>query len=268
VRSSKPEPADAAEAPVPWRSPESAGAPAETAAPGSAAPGTAAPGTAAPGTAAPEVAVPAVAGNAAADGCTATGEHTVSGDLEASDEPDVSRKPGKADGWRRLRLPRHELLVPVFVAVVLIAAGAVLLAATSGLRGGPATANHALTDAGQTQAVAAAVSTDVTEIYSYSYTDIPATVDAARRVLTGQAATQYSELAPLLSNAVAEKLTVRTSVVRAGVSWLSGGTAQLLVFMNQTASRGGGKPTTVAAQLAITAQFSGRVWRITNIEAR
>jgi Mce-associated membrane protein len=163
---------------------------------------------------------------------------------------------------------RRRLVLPLVLAALLIVTGAGLLVAASGLGGDPAAANQALTNAGQTQAVIAAVSADVTDIYSYSYTDIPATVDVANRVLTGQAATQYRELAPLLSDAVTEKLTVRTSVVRAGVSSLSGGTAQLLIFMNQTATRSGGKPTTVAAQLVITARLVGGEWRITNIEAR
>lgn len=182
---------------------------------------------------------------------------------DEADVPDVDDAPPSAGTPRRRRL-----VLPLTLAVLLIAAGAVLLVEASGLRGDPAAANQALTNAGQTQAVIAAVSTDVTDIYSYSYTDIPATVDVANRVLTGQAAAQYSELAPLLRDAVTEKLTVRTSVVRAGVSSLSGGTAQLLIFMNQTATRSGGKPTTVAAQLVITARLVGGVWRITNIEAR
>ncbi|MBV9854155.1 MAG: hypothetical protein JOY82_06470 [Streptosporangiaceae bacterium] len=152
--------------------------------------------------------------------------------------------------------------------LVLAGVGAGLTAAAAQLRGGRAAVNRALTDPAATRQVIAAVSADVSEIYSYSYTGIGATERAAQRVLAGQAAAQYRELTPALQQAVGEQLTVVTRVDQAGVRWLSGGTAQLLVFMDQTATRGHNKGTSVPAQIAVTAQLIAGRWRITSIEAR
>lgn len=183
-------------------------------------------------------------------------------------------EPGIADGTSHLphspAVPRcPPSLVALFAAgLALVVAGAGLLAAAAGLRDSPAAANRALTDQPATSQVIAAVSADVTEIYSYSYTDVPRTVAAAARVLTGQAAAQYRELSPMLRDAVSQRLTVATRVVRAGVIALTGSTAQLLIFLDQMTARGDTKPTAVPAQLVVTAQLSGGRWRIASIEAR
>lgn len=187
----------------------------------------------------------------------------------ASAAPDASAAP-EAPSARRfpgLAVFRGPLALLV-ASLVLIGVGVGLTIAAAQLRGSQSAANRALTDSAATRQVIAAVSADVNGIYSYSYTDIGATEQAAQRVLAGQAAAQYHELFPMLREAASEQLTVVTRVQQAGVSWLSGGTAQLLVFMNQTATRGHSKGTSVPAQLAITARFSDRQWRITSIEAR
>jgi Mce-associated membrane protein len=182
--------------------------------------------------------------------------------------------PGIADGTSHLPrfplVPRCSLgLLALFAAsLVLVLAGAGLLVAAAGLRDSPAAANRALTDRAATSQVLDAVSADVSEIYSYSRTDIQATIAAAARVLTGQAAVQYRQLSPMLANAVRQRLTVATRVVRAGVISLTGDTARLLIFLDQTATRGDAKPTAVPAQLVVTARFSGGRWRIASIEAR
>jgi Mce-associated membrane protein len=154
--------------------------------------------------------------------------------------------------------------------VLLIAAGTALTAATVEVRHSPAASNRALTDATATRQVAAAVSSDLVQIFSYTYTNLRPTQLAARAVLAGTAARQYGELFPELHNAVGQKLSVTSKVSYAGVTRLSGGSAQLLVFMNQTATRGlaavGNTP--YHAQLAITAQLHDGRWRIVAIAAR
>jgi Mce-associated membrane protein len=159
-------------------------------------------------------------------------------------------------------------LTLLVASLVLIGVGVGLTIAAAQLRGSQSAVNRALTDPAATRQVIAAVSADVSDIYSYSYTDIGTTEQAAQRILAGQAAAQYHELFPMLREAASEQLTVVTRVEQAGVSRLSGNTAQLLVFMDQTATRGHDKGTSVPAQLAITARFSGGQWRITSIEAR
>jgi Mce-associated membrane protein len=159
-------------------------------------------------------------------------------------------------------------LALVAASLLLAATGAVLLVLTARLNGSPAAVNRALSDTAATRQVTAAVSAGVSEIYSYSYTDLAATLRAADRVLAGQAAAQYRQLAPELGQAVSERLTVITRVTAIGVSSLTPDAAQLLLFLDQTATRGAGKSSTVPAQLDVTARLSGGTWRITNIESR
>jgi Mce-associated membrane protein len=176
---------------------------------------------------------------------------------------------GRAVGAAWLRVSRG--LVALYAAsLVLTLAGAGLLAAAARLRGSPAAANHALTDTAATRRVIGVVSADLTKIFSYSYTDLPATERAARQVLAGPAAAQYDTLFPQLRGAVGQHLSLVTRVVHAGVTQLSADSAQLLVFLDQSATRGQATvgSTPYHAQLAIVAQFRAGRWRITGIEAR
>jgi Mce-associated membrane protein len=176
---------------------------------------------------------------------------------------------GRASGAAWLRGPRG--LAALFAAgLVLTLAGTGLLVAAAQLRGSPAAANQALTDPAATRRVIGVVSADLIKIFSYSYTDLPATERAARQVLAGPAAAQYETLLPQLRSAVGQHLSLVTRVVHAGVTQLSAASAQLLVFLDQSATRGQATvgSTPYHAQLAIVAQFRAGRWRITGIEAR
>jgi len=178
-------------------------------------------------------------------------------------------QPPRAPGRARLRASRG--LLALFAAgLVLVLAGAGLQVAAARLRGSPPAANQAVTNPAATRQVIGVISADVTKIFSYSYTDPSAAGRAARRMLAGPAAAQYFTLFPQLRNATGQHLSLVTRVVRAGVSQLSGSSAQLLVFLDQTATRGqatvGNAP--FRAQLAIVAQFRAGRWRITGIAAR
>jgi len=193
---------------------------------------------------------------------------------QADDHTPRTASPGPASGPRQSRGPlaRGPLArgpLALFVLSVLLAVvGAGLTVRAVQLRDNPAAANRAFTDATATSQVTAAVSADVSEIFSYSYPDLAATLRAADRVLAGQAAAQYRQLAPELDQAVSQRLTVVTRVKAIGVGSLTPDSAQLLVFLDQTATRGAGKSSTVPAQLDVTARLSGGTWRITNIESR
>lgn len=157
-------------------------------------------------------------------------------------------------------------LAALVLSLVCLGVGAWLLVAAAGRGSGPAAANTALTDAAGTSAAISAVRTDIAQVYSYSYTDIPGSEASARRVLTGQALTQYATLSPMLRDAVSQRLTVTSSVTQAGVISLSGGLARVLVFLSQSTVRGSGKPDVVKAQLVVTAADNGGQWRIVSIE--
>jgi Mce-associated membrane protein len=167
-----------------------------------------------------------------------------------------------------LRALRGPLVLAVASLVVALA-GTGLLIAAAHVRGSPAAANGAVTDQAATRQVLTAVAADVSAIYSYSSADIGAVQQAAQQFLAGQAAAQYQELLPLLRrNAAGQQLTVVSRVVRAGVTYLSADSAQVLVFIDQTVTRGHNNGSTARAQLAITAQLRGGRWLITGIEAR
>jgi Mce-associated membrane protein len=169
------------------------------------------------------------------------------------------------------RLRESRGLLALFAGVlVLTLAGAGLLLAAARVRDSPAAANQAVTDPAATRQVIGVVSADLAKIFSYSYTDLPATERSARQVLTGSAATQYFTLFPQLRTAVGQHLSLVTRVVHAGVTQLSGSRADLLVFLDQTATRGSAtvSSTPYHAQLAIAAQFRAGRWQITGIDAR
>ena len=104
----------------------------------------------------------------------------------------------------------------------------------------------------------ATVSSEVSAAFSYSYTDIGATRRAAAAALTGAAARQYRLLfSQLVAHGPAERLTLTSRVVRAGVIHLSGGSAELLLFLDQKWVRGvgHGQPVAAAAQLDVIARL-------------
>ncbi|HEY1571069.1 MAG TPA: hypothetical protein VGG05_06990 [Pseudonocardiaceae bacterium] len=182
----------------------------------------------------------------------------------AIDRPDEDEPATNVvDVARRFRGPLTVLLV----AVLLVAAGGWFLVRSTSLR---SVANQALVDQGATNRVIGDVSGAVDRIFSYSYNDTDATRQAAAAVLTGKAAGQYSTLfGQVRQHAVAEKLKLTTRVVAAGVTRLDGSQAQLLVFLDQAATRGDtGRTSTSAAQLSITVQLVGGHWLIADMHAR
>jgi Mce-associated membrane protein len=154
-------------------------------------------------------------------------------------------------------------------AVVLVLAGAVLQVLGWRARHTGGT-DRALVDAETTSVVVGDVSNGLSKIFSYAPDSTATTEQAATEVLGGRAASQYRTLfAQVKQRAAAENLTVTTHVVRAGVTRLSGNTAQLLVFLDQDIVRAD-QPngTAVAAQLSVTARLDAGHWRIIDIHAR
>jgi Mce-associated membrane protein len=162
--------------------------------------------------------------------------------------------------------PRGPLAL-LAVAAAIAAVGVTLTVAGARLRA-PA-ANRALADEAATRQVISAVSGEVQAIFSYSYADIGATRRAAASALAKSAARQYRLLfSQVQTHGQAEKLTLTSRVVRAGVIRLNSGSAELLLFLDQKWVRGTGQPVAAAAQLDIMAQLFGGRWRITAISAR
>jgi Mce-associated membrane protein len=187
-------------------------------------------------------------------------------EADSEAEPEVkSAAPG-----RLVRL-RGLLGRPVTLGVVTVLLGG--LAAWSAvqahdLRSGSVADNVALTDTGRTSEAKGQLDDAVNELFSYSYTDMTKTEQAAKRLLTGKAVQQYDNmLAPIRQEAVKQKLVLTTTVTDSGVKLLDGDRARVLIYADQRSTRTGKEETThSAAMLALDAVRQGDTWKITNID--
>ena len=134
----------------------------------------------------------------------------------------------------------------------------------------PAADNRALTDTDATTKAIGDVSNALTRVFTYGPDDTATAERAATESLTGHAAADYQRLfGQVKQQVVAQRLTLKTHVVRAGLISLNGGRAQLLVFLDQVATRASkALGTPAAAQLSVTAELKDGLWRITEIKAR
>ncbi|MFI6943464.1 hypothetical protein ACIBI4_29705 [Streptomyces sp. NPDC050418] len=195
-----------------------------------------------------------------ADAGLAVGDE-VEGDTADSDAAGAGEQ--AEGGWRRGRV------VIAVAGVVLGLVGALGLQQAYALRSTDAAHNQALTDAAATARVNGDVSSALAKVFSYTPDGTEATERSARASLDGRAARQYAQLfARVRADVRDQKVTLSTQAVRVGTVSLRGDTAHLLVFLDQTAARGSKKPTTSAAQLSVTAELRGDVWRIVDLKAR
>ncbi|MFI5566776.1 hypothetical protein ACIA6T_05240 [Streptomyces sp. NPDC051740] len=201
---------------------------------------------------------------------------------EGGDEPEPveeegGQEPGSAadapDGERARRPPGGRLRRAVLVAAVvaLVLGGCGFFHGAHQLRSAASARNHALTDTGATTRVAGDVGNALARVFSYTPDGTAAAERSARTVLDGRAARQYATLFEQVRDDLTEqRVTLSTRAVRTGVVELDGDEARLLVFLDQTSHKGGGKDgvTTAAAQLTVTARFEDDRWRIVDIKAR
>ncbi|GAA2598215.1 hypothetical protein SMC26_04745 [Actinomadura fulvescens] len=167
---------------------------------------------------------------------------------------------------QRLRMGGLGVPVALVLVICLLAQGATSWADRRN-ENSPA-ANRVLLDKAATDKAVAEVSSAITRILTYTYTDPAATQRAADRLLTGKAHTQYRQLfGQVIQLAPAQKLALTTRVVKAGAIKLTGDTAVVLVFLDQDTTRAGRKSgSTATAQLVVTARNSGG-WRISDLAA-
>ncbi|NGN65977.1 hypothetical protein G5C51_19025 [Streptomyces sp. A7024] len=177
----------------------------------------------------------------------------------------------RAHRRRAARKPKRtgRRLTAALLLICLLATGGGLLIATSQLQDGADPNNKALTDAGATGNVAGDVGNAVARIFTYTPDTLDTTRQDAKELLRGEAAEQYDRLFARLAPRVAEQqISLTTNVIRTGVVDLTDTTAHVLLFLDQTSERKGGKPSTAAAQLSVTAEQHGGTWQITKIKAR
>ena len=138
-----------------------------------------------------------------------------------------------------------------------------------GLLGGPQS-NEALVDQAATSEVNGQVGDAVSRVFSYDFANTKKTEDAAGQVLTGKAVQQYNDLfATVKQQAPAQKLVVTTTVKSSGVTRLQGDHAQVLLFVDQNATRTTtGESNVGPAQISVGAVKDGDQWKIDSIIQR
>ncbi|MEU8634608.1 hypothetical protein AB0C38_20705 [Amycolatopsis sp. NPDC048633] len=129
--------------------------------------------------------------------------------------------------------------------------------------------NTALSDVAGTADAGKQISAALGTLFSYRYDDPPSKNDqAAKDLLTGPALAQYGQLfGEVRKLAADQKLMVTSTAVASGVKLLDGDRAALLVFLDQTGTRGDGQHSTGAAQLSVTAERVAGKWRVTGMSA-
>ncbi|WP_372664296.1 hypothetical protein [Amycolatopsis kentuckyensis] len=128
--------------------------------------------------------------------------------------------------------------------------------------------NTALSDVAGTAEAGKQISAALGTLFSYRYDDPAKNEQAAKDLLAGPALAQYDQLFGQVRKLAADqKLVVTSTAVASGVKLLDGDRAALLVFLDQTGTRGDGQRSTGAAQLSVTAERVAGKWRVTGMSA-
>ncbi|WP_143230522.1 hypothetical protein [Actinosynnema sp. ALI-1.44] len=168
------------------------------------------------------------------------------GDVDEVDEPAPPR-------------PKYPLVL-VVVAAVLAGVGVFFVVKSSSTE--PGVDTQAMTE------VNGQVKAGLEKIFSFSYDKVDPNV--AKDVLAGSAVGEYDKLIEQVrKDAPAQKLVLATRVTTTGVKSLDGDRAELLVFLDQVATRvDTGKTNGSAAALSVTAEKQNGAWRIISLTPR
>ncbi|MEU6127706.1 hypothetical protein ABZ805_00925, partial [Saccharopolyspora sp. NPDC047091] len=157
-------------------------------------------------------------------------------------------------------------LIAVLLAATVVLAG---LASWFGVEAyGAFHGNRALADQATTSEVNGQITDGVEKIFSYDFADTGKTERAAKDLLVGRAIGEYEQLfTTVKQQAPIQKLVVTTTVKASSVNRLEGDRAEVLLFVDQNATRTdiGGEPSVGPAQVVISAERHGDQWKIANI---
>lgn len=167
--------------------------------------------------------------------------------------------------------PKRAMRLPIVLAVVAVLIGglaAYFAAQWVSVRSSSAAANTALTDAATTSEINGQISAAVNQTFSFDYTNLNKTKQAVQQVLTGTALCQYNQLfKQVQQQAPGQKLVLTTTVQDKGVELLQGGTARVLLLVQQHDTRATTNQTSDSqSMIAVNAVKQGGTWKISAID--
>ncbi len=161
------------------------------------------------------------------------------------------------------------VLASVLLLVAMLLSGLAFWFHTKAEAISDATSNTALLDVAKTAQVKDAVSKAAEALFSYDFSNIKKTEDAANDLLANDdVKNKYNSLMGEVKRlAPQQKMIVTCKVTRAAVIMLNGDLAKVMVFVDQTSTRTDTKKTTAGtAQLHLNAQLQGDKWKITDMD--
>lgn len=168
---------------------------------------------------------------------------------------------------RPSRVSRSTVVVTT-LCVAMLLAGALCWLLAHGRSGEAADRDRALYDASATTEVEGQVGTGLARVLTFDYRRPEATRAAADELMRGTARSQYDQLyAALADLAPKQRLSTTVEVRDTAVQSLVGDTAKVLVFLDQTSTRGSdGQRSVGAAQVQVTARMIDGAWRIVDLD--
>ncbi|SFT59070.1 Mce-associated membrane protein [Actinopolyspora lacussalsi subsp. righensis] len=196
-----------------------------------------------------------------------------SSDSEGSDsgdtDPDGSDRGSGATAGSGSARSNRKVLTAVLLALTVGFAGLACWFQYSAhtLRHGGAAANRALVDESATSEVKGQVGKAVEKIFSFDYSNMDKTEQAAGNVLVGDSVEQYDKMfRTVREQAPEQKMVLTTTVADSGVTMLRDGRAEVLLFVNQNATRTeSGEGGVYPAQLNVIAVKRGDQWKISSM---
>ncbi|WP_243790139.1 hypothetical protein [Saccharopolyspora gloriosae] len=201
---------------------------------------------------------PDVEPSAGTDPTWSPNDRTEQDSSEADAETTAAGRPGGT----------KNLIIAMVAATVLL----VGLATWFGIEAyGANNGNRALSDQATTSEVNGQITDGIEKIFSYDFADTGKTERAAQDLLTGAAVGEYEQLfITVKEQAPIQKLVVTTTVKASSVTRLEGDRAEVLLFVDQNATRTdvGGEPSVGPAQVVVNAEKQGDKWKISGITQR
>lgn len=148
---------------------------------------------------------------------------------------------------------------------------AVLLGTAATANAAPAadsTGNRAFIDTAATQDALASATQLSADLFTFSYAEVKEHEEKFGRLTTGDFTGEYGKLFnDVVAQAQAQKLSLTSTVKGAAVRDLRDGRAEVLVFLDQSATRdGAGQPTMTTSMFTATIEKVDGEWRFAAID--